>query len=265
VTTEQTRPSRPRASWRSPAGTVLFAAITWWAGSAAFGIGFSPTELAANLGRGERILSDLMDPRWGAWRVMIGPFVETLRIAILAALIGCAAALGAALMASRVSAPGLRSYLASRGLLNVVRSIPDLLYAMVFVSVFSIGPLAGIAALILFNIGVVGKLTSETIDGIDPGPIEAAKAVGGRHTQVVRTAVVPAILPNYVAYSLYAFELNLRASLVVGFVGAGGIGQLLREALSAFRYDVVSLVVLFIFAIVFLVESFSISLRRRLV
>ncbi len=262
---QQARPQKPGLSWKVPVGIGLFLAVTWWAGSDRFGVGFSIPDLIANLERGQRIIDDLLDPNWSAWGRLIPPFVETLRIAILAALLGCSAALVMSLLASRLSAPGLGSFLAGKGVLNVVRSIPDLLYAMVFVAVFSIGPLAGIVALILFNIGVVGKLTSETVDGIDTGPVEAAQAAGARHSQVVRTAIVPAILPNYVAYSLYAFELNLRASLVVGFVGAGGIGQLLREALAAFRYDVVSLVVIFIFVVVFAVESFSIALRRRLV
>lgn len=261
----QQRPPKPARSWKVPAGIVLFLLITWWAGSGRFGVGFSILELIDNASRGQRIMSELLDPRWGAWRNLIGPFVETLRIAVLATIIGCATALLVALLASRLSAPGPGLYLAGKAVLNVVRSIPDLLYAMVFVAAFSIGPLAGIVALIFFNIGVVGKLTSETVDGIDTGPMEAAQAAGGRHSQVVRTSVVPAILPNYVAYSLYAFELNLRASLVVGFVGAGGIGQTLQTALAFFRYDVVSLIIIFIFCVVFLVESFSIALRRRLV
>lgn len=259
------RPPKPPVSWKVPAGVAVFLLISWWAGSGRFGVGFSIPELLSGFARGQRIMEDLLDPRWQAWRGLIGPFIETLRIAILAALVGCSAAFGMAVLTSRVSAPGLRSFLAGKAVLNVVRSIPDLLYAMVFVAVFSIGPLAGIVALILFNIGVVGKLTSETIDGIDTGPLEAAQAAGAGHSQAVRTAVVPSVLPNYVAYSLYAFELNLRASLVVGFVGAGGIGQVLFVALNGFRYDVVSLIVLFIFAIVFVVESVSIALRRRLV
>lgn len=265
VQASQTRPEKPPASWKLLAGVALFILISWWAGSGRFGVGFSAPELLSGFERGQRILEDLLNPRWQAWRGLIGPFVETLRIAILAALLGCSAAFGMALLTSRVSAPGLRSFLAGKAVLNVVRSIPDLLYAMVFVAVFSIGPLAGIVALILFNIGVVGKLTSETIDGIDTGPMEAAQAAGASHGQVMRTAVVPSVLPNYVAYSLYAFELNLRASLVVGFVGAGGIGQVLFVALNGFRYDVVSLIVICIFVIVFLVETVSIALRRRLV
>ncbi len=259
------RPPKPPISWKVPAGIAAFLLVTWWAGSGRFGVGLSIPELFAGLERGQRIMEDLFDPRWQAWRGLIGPFIETLRIAILAALLGCAAAFGMAVLTSRISAPGLRSFLAGKAVLNVVRSIPDLLYAMVFVAVFSIGPLAGIVALILFNIGVVGKLTSETIDGIDTGPLEAAQAAGARHSQAVRTSVVPSVLPNFVAYSLYAFELNLRASLVVGFVGAGGIGQVLFVALNGFRYDVVSLIVICIFIVVFLVESVSIALRRRLV
>ena len=139
----------------------------------------------------------------------------------------------------------------SRGILSVVRAIPDFLYALIFVAAVGIGPLPGILALIFFNVGVVAKLLSETVDAIDTGPIEAADAVGSGRTQMVRWAVLPQVLPNYVAFSLYAFELNVRASTVLGFVGAGGIGFLLRTQYQFLQWSNVSVIIICLFVIVF--------------
>ena len=177
---------------------------------------------------------------------------------------GSLIALPVAFLASRISAPNSWVFYVDRSILSVVRSVPDILYAIIFVSVLSIGPLAGILALILFNVGVVGKLLSETVDGIDPGPIEAARATGAGHAQVVWSAVMPQVLPNYVAYALYTFELNIRASAVVGFVGAGGIGLVLDTQRKFFNYDNVAMIVLELFVMVVIIEFISERLRRRL-
>ncbi len=265
VTTSPQRPTKPRLRWTTPAAVVAFLAITWWAGSARFGIGFSISEIVENTSRADRIISDFLSPQWSIWRQTIDPFVETLQMAIVGAVVGCAIALVVAFLASRVTAPSTAVYLADKGLLSMVRSIPDVLYALVFVSALSIGPLAGILALILFNVGVVAKLLSETIDAVDTGPLDAARAAGGSHLAAVRAAVFPQVLPNYVAYSLYTFELNLRASTVLGLVGAGGIGQLINVARSAFRYDQVAVIIVEVFVVVFVVEVISNALRRRLV
>lgn len=262
---ETVRPRKPRTSWTVPVGILGFLALSWWAGSDRFGIGFSVLDFLENLQRGGRIASELLSPTWSFVSVTVEPFLETIKMAIIATTIGCAIALVAAFLASKVSAPGLVSYLSAKGVLNVIRSMPDLLYALVFVSAFSIGPVAGILALIFFNVGVVAKLLSETVDAVDTGPVEAAAATGATKLRQVRTAIFPQVLPNYLAFSLYVFELNLRASTVLGFVGAGGIGQTLDIALSRFRYDLVSVVIIEIFVIVFIVEAISIALRRRLV
>jgi phosphonate transport system permease protein len=164
-----------------------------------------------------------------------------------------------------VTSPNLATYIADRSVLSVVRALPDVLYALIFVAALSIGPLPGILALVLFNIAVVAKLLSETVDGVDQGPIEAARATGANRLLTVRWAVLPQVLPNYVAYSLYAFELNIRASAVLGIVGAGGIGNLINEFRRFFQYDRLTVVVIEIFVLVIIVEWFSIWLRRRLV
>jgi phosphonate transport system permease protein len=191
--------------------------------------------------------------------------LETFKMAVVASAIGCGVALPVAFLASRVTTPNRVVLALDRAVLSIVRAIPDILYALIFVASVGIGPLAGIAALTLFNIGVVAKLLSETVDGIDEGPIEAARAGGANRIQTVRWAALPQVLPNYVAYSLYTFELNIRASTVIGIVGAGGIGNLLITQYRFFSWSNVSVIVIELFVFVFLIELVSIWLRRRLV
>lgn len=259
------RPARPRPSFALPIGLVVAVAITWLAASKQFGIGLDIGAIIEDITRGKGILAELLAPNWAFVGKTFDPMLETFRMAVIASVIGCGIALPVAFLASRVTAPNLATYLADRGILSLVRAIPDFLYAIIFVAAVGVGPLPGIAALILFNIGVVAKLQSETVDGIDVGPIEAARAGGAARIQTVRWAVLPQVLPNYVAYSLYTFELNIRASTVLGIVGAGGIGRILLREYKFFAWSNVSVIVVELFLIVFLIELVSITLRRRLV
>ena len=259
------RPRRPRLSWQVPVAVVGFLALTYWAGSERWGIGFLPMTVLENLTRGAGILAEFWPPHWGFLPRTVDPFIETFQMAVIETAVGCGVALPVAFLASKVTSPNTAVFLADKGLLNVVRSLPDLLYALVFVAAIGIGPLGGILALILFNIGVTAKLLSETVDGVDVGPIEAAQAVGAGRLQTTVRSVLPQVLPNYTAYSLYVFELNIRASTVIGLVGAGGIGQLLIVEMRFFNYANVMVVILMIFVIVFAIELVSQALRRRLV
>ena len=193
------------------------------------------------------------------------PLIETFQIAILASLIGCSVALPVAFLASKVTAPGRISYLLDKGFMNVTRTIPDLFWALVFVAGLGVGPLPGVFALFFFSLTIMSKLLSETIDAVDTGPLEAARATGGSHFPAVRVSVFPQVLPNYVAYALYIFELNIRASLILGIVGAGGIGRVLETQRSFFRFDRVLAIVIVIFLLIFVIEQISVALRRRLV
>jgi phosphonate transport system permease protein len=263
--TASARPAKPRPSPVIPLGILAFLGITWLSLFEPFGIGLDPAALARSITRGAGILGELLAPNWGFLPQTVDPMLETFQIAVVAAAIGCTVALPVAFLASRVTAPNRAVFLADRGLLSIVRAIPDFLYALIFVAAVSIGPLAGVAALVMFNIGVVAKLLSETVDGVDTGPIEAARAGGANRTQTVRWAVLPQVLPNYVAYALYTFELNIRASAVLGIVGAGGIGNLIFLQYRFFNWSNVSVIVVELFAFVFLIELVSIWLRRRLV
>lgn len=268
------RPARPRPSLAIPIGLLAFAIISWASLSEELGIGFDVGSIIEDIANGGRILitetdnaarRGLLVPNWEFLPRTIEPMLETFRMAVIAAVIGCAVALPAAFVVSRVTSPNAVVLFVGRALLSIVRAIPDILYALMFVAAVGVGPLAGIAALVFFNIGVVAKLLSETVDGVDAGPIEAAVASGGNRAQTVRWAVLPQVLPHYVAYSLYTFELNIRASTVIGIVGAGGIGNLLFTQYRFFNWSNVSVIVITLFVLVFLIELISIYLRRRLV
>lgn len=262
LATPSARPARPRRSATVPIGIALALVLSAWS-VVATRLDF--VEIWEAVPGAGKIFQELLAPNWAFLPRTFDAMLETIQMAVIATTVGCAVALPVSFLASRVTAPNALVLFLDRSVLNVVRALPDLLYAMVFVAALSIGPLAGILALIFFSIGVVAKLLSETVDGIDLGPIEAARATGAGRVQTVWTAALPQVLPNYVAYSLYVFELNIRASTVIGIVGAGGIGNVLNTQLKFFNYPNVAIVIIELFALVFVIEQVSIWLRRRLV
>jgi phosphonate transport system permease protein len=237
-------------------------------------IEFSTAAIATQLTRIGEIIDDFWPPVW-KWRKSVGqpetfnilqPFIETFQIAIIGATIGNILALPLAFSASRMTAPSKLAYRIAKGFLNVVRTIPDLVWGVFFATAVGFGnPFAGALAMIMFSLSIMAKLLSETVDAIDIGPLEAGRASGATHSEVIQYAAFPQVRPNYVAYALYIFELNVRASVVIGFVGAGGIGRLLNERRSFFQWDQVMAIVLVIFVSVLLIEWLSIWARRKLV
>ena len=215
-------PTRPQIRVRTYGITLALVAFTVFA---ARKVGFSPATFW------EVWSNPLWDKFWPIpwdWvfdgNNVIGPLVETFQIAIVSAVIGCGLALPISFAMSSLTTPNRPTYLVSRAVMNVVRAVPDLFWAKLLVTALGIGAFAGTWALSVFSLAVMVKLFSETVDGADPRPLEAARSAGGRHTPVIRTGVLPSVFPAYVAYALYVFELNIRASVVLGLVGAGGIG-----------------------------------------
>jgi phosphonate transport system permease protein len=257
------RPDRPRTSWSTWAALLGFLAVTAWAWS---GVGFTLAPLFTEQAtRGFQIIRRFFDPDW-AYLARVWPaFLETLYMAIIGSMFGCAFALPVSLLCSKVTNQTRVLFTLMRTLLSIVRSLPDVAWALLFVAAVGTGALAGILALIVFNIGVVAKLTSETVDGVDLGPLEAADAAGATRVQRAWAAVVPQVLPGYLSYSLYVFELNLRASIVLGLVGAGGIGNIVNLTLSRLEWERMGAVILLLFAIVVVIDQASIAMRKRLV
>jgi len=213
--------------------------------------------------RPESLLGDLSSWYYapGRWLSLL---LETLLMAYLATLLGTVAALLLCFQASRNLAPNSAVYFVTRRIFEVARTVPDLVYALIFVFAFGLGPLPGILAIAVHTLGANGKLFSEVVENIELGPVEAVRAAGGNWVKSIRFAVLPQVLPSFATYTLCRVELNLRSATVVGFVGAGGIGQELYTAIHLQYYEDISAIVLLIVATIGLVDIGCERLRHRL-
>lgn len=257
-----TRPLRPARNWALILGTLAAVTLlTWWS---ARGIGFSLIELACNLPGGRRLLVESWPPDFSFLPRLLGPLLETLQIAVVGTVLGGLLAIPVAVLAARNLTPGFLVWFLDRNFLNVLRTLPDLFWAMLFAAAVGFGPIAGALALTVFTVAVISKLWSESLEAIDMALPEAVRAAGGTWLAMLQFGAIPQALPHYVSYALYAFELNVRASMILGLVGAGGIGMVLETQRSTFEYPRVTLIVLSVLLIVLVIEQVSESIRRRL-
>jgi phosphonate ABC transporter permease subunit PhnE len=160
---------------------------------------------------------------------------------------------------------GMLIYSISRSILNVLRAIEPLIMGIVFVVWVGLGPFAGIMALTLHSIAALGKLFSEQIEGIDDGPVEAITATGANRLQTITYAVVPQVIPPFTAFALYRWDINVRMSTIIGFVGGGGIGFVLSQNIQLLRYRQASVMMLAIAVVVILLDYASSRIRRRII
>ncbi len=257
------RPRKPRPQLHTYLLVIALAAFTVFAGRQ---IGF----------RWSSFIDIWSNPFWGRfWPVpwgwvldrhnVLDALVETFQIAIISTTIGCTLALPIGFAMSKLTTPNTPTFWLSRTVMSIVRAIPDLLWGKLLVTAIGIGAFAGAWALTIFSLAVMVKLFSETVDAADERPLEAARAAGGRHTPAVRTAVLPEVFPAFVAYALYVFELNIRASLVLGLVGAGGIGRVVETQRATFNFDRLMGILIIMFVIVMSIEQVSVAVRKRLV
>ncbi|MBN8889854.1 MAG: phosphonate ABC transporter, permease protein PhnE [Rhodospirillales bacterium 70-18] len=186
---------------------------------------------------------------------------ETSQMAALATLGGAVGGLLLCFPAAANLAPNRAVYLLCRRLLELFRSVPDLVYALILVWAFGVGPLAGILAIGLHTVGATGKLFAEVVENADMQPWEGVRAAGGTWLHGVRFAILPQVLPNFLSYTLLRFEINVRGATVIGFVGAGGIGQELYQVISFNYYEEISAIVLLIVLVVAAIDLASERLR----
>ena len=202
-----------------------------------------------------------------SWAVL-GPSLQgalvTLWIGLLGTTLSIPFALALALAAARGTAPGPVTYQAARGLLSFLRAVPDVVFALVFVTAVGLGPFPGVLALVLHNIGVMGKLWAETVEDADPGPPTALRSAGAGRLQVAVHALLPSVTPQLVGLLLYRFDVNVRSSLVLGLVGAGGIGFLINQSIQLFRFDEMLTHILVVLLLIVAVDQLSALVRRRL-
>jgi phosphonate transport system permease protein len=168
-------------------------------------------------------------------------------------------------LAARNMTPNRVVYELSRVVIGVTRAIPDLIWALLFVTAVGLGPFPGVLALAVHSVGTLGKLFAETIEDMDMGPVDALRISGASRTQVFLHAVLPGGSPTFVSLTLYRFDVNFRSSLVLGFVGAGGIGFLIFNSMQLFQYREVAMELLVVLVLVLVVERLSSLLRARIV
>ena len=190
---------------------------------------------------------------------------ETFNMALLATIIGSTLALFLSFLAAKNTSPNSLVFFTIRRILEFFRGVPEIIFAILFVWVLGIGPLAGIIAMTLHTTGSLGKLFSEVHENSNNKPIDALKASGGNWLSEMKFGLLPQVLPNLISYVLLRFEINIRASTILGFVGAGGIGQELYLVINFNYYEEVSAIILLIILTVVSIDLFSGYLRKNII
>ena len=222
-------------------------------------------ELFSGLPNMGRMLGEMFPP--SAERLLpVGKAVlETFQMALVGTVIGVVLSLPLAWFASRGLSPHPVLYHASRSLIALFRTVPDLIWALFFVVAVGLGPFAGTLALAVDTMGFCGRFFAEAMEEQDKGPQEALRAIGAPRSGILIGAVLPGALPSFINTSLFSLEKATRSSVVLGLVGAGGIGIELKVAMDMFEYAQAATIILFVFALVLLVERASAILRARVI
>jgi phosphonate ABC transporter permease subunit PhnE len=261
------------ADWRRLATILLTLAVVWVGFQY---VGFDPRRLQFDYA--PNILAQLARPdasicgpqnEFETWRDgACGLMVETIFLGIVASVLAVAIALPLSFLGARnlmtFNPVATAVYTVVRLLFTIIRSIDVLIVVILAAVIFGIGSAAGVIALAFHNIGVLGKLYSEAIEGIDAGPIEAITATGADRFQVVWTAVLPQIVNPFISFTIYRLDTNVRLAPILGLVGGGGIGSMLFQHINLLNYRAASFIIILIIATVAAMDFFSAQLRKRL-
>ncbi len=199
------------------------------------------------------------------WPLWLGLLWETVRIAIVATLLGVAGAVAVSFIAARNLSPHPALYAITRRLLEIIRTLPDLILALILVAAFGVGPLPGVIALTIATIGSLGKLFAEANENIDMAQVEAVKAAGAGWAAQMRFGVLPQVLANHASYALLRLEGNVGAAAALGIVGAGGIGVELSRAITYTQFDTYLALLLMIIVLIMAIDWCSEQIRHRII
>jgi len=241
---------------------LLLALILAWAFR---GSEFQPGKLGEGLLRARDYIGQMIPPDTSelprAWKALI----VTVQMAIVGTFLGGIAALPVSFLAARTSA--LPRWFSNfvKTCLNILRAIPPLIYAILFVYMVGLGPFPGALGIAVGSFVMLAKLFAETLEGVHPAPIEAVKAVGGSPAQVFAYGMLPQALPNFLSHTLYAWELNIGAATILGIVGAGGIGFELVAQINYFQWQKVATYVVMLIAMVLAADQLSFQIRKRFI
>jgi phosphonate transport system permease protein len=232
-------------SWGPTEMRKITSLVTDWRNMAEFGAGF-------------------LRPNFHDWDAYAWEMVETVQIAVWGTALAVFCGIPFAILASANVCP---QWIVQpvRRLMDAFRAINEIVFALLFVVAVGLGPLAGVLALAVHNIGIVAKLFSEAVEAIDPRPVEGIRATGASRLQEVIFGVVPQVMPLWSSYTLYRFETNVRSATVLGIVGAGGIGHSLYENIRSFQYSQTAAIIIIVVLTVMLIDIISSRIRRVLV
>ena len=206
----------------------------------------------------------MVPPAWDYLPEIVDPMVETIQMSILGSIVGAILALPVAVLASHNINGNKFLLVTTRALLSLLRTMPVLIYALILTYIFDLGSFAGTLAITLFTFSIVTKMMFENIETVDMGPFEAAESSGLTKIKAFWTTIMPQILPTFLSVGLYTFEINIRSAVILGYVGAGGIGQALDNALSLRQYNKAGMILLVVLVVVLTIEYSSRALRARL-
>ena len=252
---------------RKNAGVIATALIFLLFFSCIQAVEFDLGRLIAGRGFMFDFITGMWPPNFGIFPRVWEATLQTIQLAFVATCIAAVLSVPFGFLgASNVMKTPFERAIASavRFLLNANRSIDAIIVATFFVSAVGLGPFAGTLALAIHSVGMLGKMFFEAVEGVEKGPIEALEAAGASRLQVLRWAILPQALPYFLSHTLFRFELNIRGAVVLGIVGAGGIGFILTEYQRLFQYQNVSIVLLTIVALVMSIDMISGWTRRRL-
>jgi phosphonate transport system permease protein len=223
----------------------------------------SPAILKQGLGKAPQFTREFFPPLWAAADEMVEPLLSTLALASAASLLGMLLAFPVGLAAAANIVP-MWLRLPVRILLGAERALPEILQLLFFVVAFGLGPFSGMCALAFSSIGMLGKLVGDAIEDADDKVLESLKATGASFWQVIRYGLLPQVLPSLAANALFRFDVNVRSSVVLGAIGAGGIGAEIARSMGMLQYNRATMAVLGSLILIYAAETVSGQLRRRL-
>lgn len=254
------RLERP-SPWRAAAFALFLGFFMW----SLAGAEISLTGLLVGLPNMGQIASEMMPPATDRFTPMLMSVLVTFQMALVGTVIGVILSVPLAVLAARNLSPNRWVHAGVRGLVSFFRTVPDLAWALFFVVSVGLGPFAGTLTIIVDTIGFCARFFAENMEETDPGPSEALSAIGARRIDIVACGVLPAALPAMTNTALFALEKAVRSSVVLGLVGAGGIGAELAVSMEMFRYDQAAMIILMIFILVLGVERFSSAARTQII
>lgn len=241
---------------------LLAMLVLYWSGK---GADISASRFVSGIPAILNYLSRMLPPDWSYLKVIWIPTIETIEIAIWGTLLSIFVAVPLGFLAALNIAPHRVVFEFSRFTLNALRGVSELVFALVFVSAVGLGPFPGVLALALHNAGMLGKFFAEAIEAVDPGPLEALKATGATWSQGIVYAIIPQIIPHFVTYILYRFEVSIRSATVLGLVGAGGIGFHLISSIRLFDYQTTSVILITIVLLTVITDFVGTKIRARII